>query len=221
MNIDQKSKKIIITDVDGVITSWQSGLPFFLHERGLSTIPAIGNILDEIYLKPSELFRDARGKSVSECAAMDLFEEYNSSDYIRTLPAYNDALDVINQMRHRYRFIAVSALCDTAKAYSNRLKNLDCLFPNAFDSLHLSGAGKTKVHIFCNLISDIGKEDIVCYIDDRVDHLDQFDKAYKNIIGEDAPLLFQMNRRSQPKHTSPNTVPVNNWYQIEGKLCRM
>jgi FMN phosphatase YigB (HAD superfamily) len=214
-------RKTILTDVDGVITSWQSGLPFFLNARDMLVNPAIQNILNEVYLKPSELFIDKHGTSISDSDAIKLFEEYNTSDYIRTLPAYIDALDVVNRLGKHYKFIAISALCNNTSAYNNRLFNLDSLFPNIFDSLHLSGPFNSKSDIFTNLIHNIGHKNIVCYVDDRVCHLDEFDKSWTLANGKPPNLLFQMNRRPQSIHTDLNTVQVSNWYQIEEKLCRM
>ncbi|URC15311.1 phosphatase [Paraglaciecola Antarctic GD virus 1] len=232
----EHKKPTIVTDVDGVLLSWQSNLPYFLKDHGFSTSHIGRNIRDEIFLSPKEIFVDEHGASPSLDDCIALIEEYNRSDYIRTLPAYNDALAVINVLKYYYDFVAVSALCDTEVSRANRKYNLDCLFPNAFSSIHISGMHQSKKAIFKDVIKEIGQDKIACYVDDLTIHLKSFNEAWreqtfdnswysrstgKAFTGEPpTPITFHMTRRLDVMY---NEEPVasykaKTWYQIMEEL---
>jgi FMN phosphatase YigB (HAD superfamily) len=210
-----RSKKTILTDVDGVLTSWQSALPYFLKDCRLPIPAALYECMySEVFLKPTEIFLNKDGSDMSYENAMALLEEYNQSDYIKYLPAYHDALEVVNRLKDEYHFVAISALSDVDSAWDNRMYNLNTLFSNAFKDLHLSGSMKSKTKLFEDVINDIGTVNIACYIDDLSPHLDDYRMAWED-ISSDNPTIFQMNRRVQIPNSDNSIIQVSDWYEIE------
>ena len=211
-------KKVILTDVDGVLTSWQSNLPYFLKECRLPIPDALLDCIhSEKWIKPNEIFLNSDGSTMSHERAMSLLDEYNESDHIQYLPAYHDAISVINRLKDDYDFIAISALSDTSTAWSNRMYNLNTLFPNAFRELHLSGSMQSKEELFESVIADVGVSNVVCYIDDLSSHLDDYVRAW-NVTTNSSPVVFQMNRRLQTPNASNHVIQVSNWNDIEKYL---
>ncbi|UJD20413.1 hypothetical protein T47t1_200 [Escherichia phage T4] len=79
-------KPTILTDIDGVCLSWQSGLPYFAQKYNLPLEHILKMIQDEKFISPGKLF------NCDEELGVKLIEKYNRSDFIRYLSPYKDAL---------------------------------------------------------------------------------------------------------------------------------
>lgn len=156
-------KPTILTDIDGVCLSWQSGLPYFAQKYNLPLEHILKMIQDEKFISPGKLFNtdDNLGKQ--------LIEKYNRSDFIRYLAPYSDALRVINKLKEDYNFVAVTALGDSIDARLNRQFNLNALFPGAFSEVMMCGHDSSKEQLF-ELAKT--KYNVICYVDDLAHHCD-------------------------------------------------
>jgi hypothetical protein len=208
-------KPIFITDVDGVLLSWQTGLIFFLNDRGLKSDHIIEIIHNERYMDLSEIFDEATGLSLSHEERMEYLNDYNNSYYICYLPAYNDAIECVNAMSEDYTFIAVTALSPTTKAYENRKANLDVLFPNVFNEIVLTGAFDSKYTTFTDIIKSHGIDNIYGYVDDLEHNLDAFRMAVVDVSQTIKPLMFRMDRCDKGDAKSEDVITINSWYEIE------
>lgn len=85
-------KKVIITDVDGVLLKWQSMLPFFAQEKGIDLSEILKCQYTEEFIHTKDLFKCTLDR------ARKLKHEYHNSNWIRHLTAYNDALNVLNSL---------------------------------------------------------------------------------------------------------------------------
>lgn len=212
-------KKVIITDVDGVLLKWQSMLPFFAQEKGIDLSEILKCQYTEEFIHTKDLFKCTLDR------ARKLKHEYHNSNWIRHLTAYNDALEVLNSLKDEYIFIAVTALDNTDTALENRSYNLNVLFPGVFSEIHLTDNDKTGA--FTEIIVNQSRKgnEIVAYVDDLPDHILTFRETYKNLTRDNFPFenLFLLVRGPRDSFFSYDTekyrdCKVNNWYEIKEKI---
>lgn len=158
-------KDVILTDIDGCLIQWQSGLPYFLAKHSLNTEKAIESMRTEAFISPAELF------GLNPEIATKLLKEYNNSKFIRYLGAYRDALSWVNEAKKTYDFVAVTALSDKPEAILNRLSNLNALFPGAFIDIMSCGFGESKTEMFKNAVKKYDGR-IISFIDDLAINID-------------------------------------------------
>lgn len=136
-------KPIILTDVDGVLIQWQSGLPFFAQKYGIESKGIQQLQYTEKFIPYDEIF-----SGFSEREAKELFNLYNSSEYIRYLAAYRDAIESVNRLKEDYDFISVSALSSNMDTILKRRFNLNAHFPGAFIDFVQCDADTPKTEVF-------------------------------------------------------------------------
>ena len=194
-------KPVILTDIDGIAVKWQSGLPFFLSKHNMPTDIALDMVTDEKFRDMTEIF------GCDHQLAKILMEEYNNSSFIRYLSAYDDALIVINRLKAKFDFVAVTALGTTPTASLNRIANLNTLFPSAFKEVCVVGHGETKTHRYLEAKAKYGDR-LVCFIDDLAINLNECHNVMSQLP------LFHMLRGERTEPNVPHTK-VNNWHEIE------
>lgn len=189
-------KPVIATDVDGVLLSWQSGLPYFAQKYNLPLEHILEMIQDDKFIKPSTLFGcdDALGEQ--------LINKYNSSDFIRYLAPYMDALRQINKLKKVYDFVAVTALGDSIDARLNRQFNLNALFPGAFQDIQMCGHNESKEIILTKVRLKYG-ERVKFYVDDLAHHC----QAAKRIL--DVPVYWMV--RGERDGAADDCTQVKDW----------
>lgn len=194
-------KPVILTDIDGVCLSWQSGLPYFAQKYNLPLEHILKMIQDEKFVTPGKLF------NCDEELGAQLIEKYNCSDFIRYLSPYADALRVINNLKEQYDFVAVTALGDSIDARLNRQFNLNALFPGAFKEVMMCGHTASKEELFQKAKT---KYNVVCYIDDLAHHCDHASE----ILEVPVYWMARGERDAIPKTASK----VFNWDDVAGQL---
>lgn len=194
-------KPTILTDIDGVCLSWQSGLPYFAQKYNLPLEHILKMIQDEKFISPGKLFNtdDELGKQ--------LIEKYNSSDFIRYLAPYTDALRVINKLKTDYNFVAVTALGDSIDARLNRQFNLNALFPNAFSEIMMCGHDSSKEELFKKAKD---KYNVICYVDDLAHHCNHAAEIL------DVPIYWLA--RGERNEIPLTAQRVHTWDDIEPRL---
>lgn len=196
------NKPIISTDVDGVLVKWQSGLPYFAQKYNLPVHHILEMIIDDQFVAPKDLF------GVDEEFAQQLMVKYNCSDFIRYLAAYDDALKVVNALKDKYDFVAVTALGTSVDAKLNRQFNLNALFPGAFLETFICDHSEPKTKLFEKIKEKYGDR-VVAYIDDLPHHVDS---AYE-VFGGDVNCMFMP--RGQRDTFSKYGEKVHNWEHVQ------
>jgi hypothetical protein len=192
-------KPVILTDIDGVCISWQSGLPYFAQKYNLPLQHILNMIQDERFISPGELF------NCDEELGKRLIEKYNVSDFIRYLSPYMDALKYINILKEEYDFVAVTALGDSIDALLNRQFNLNALFPGAFQEILMCGHTESKEQLFTRAKNTYG-ERIKFYVDDLAHHCDTAAKVL------DVPVFWLA--RGERDVLPELAIKVSDWDQI-------
>jgi FMN phosphatase YigB (HAD superfamily) len=196
------NKPIITTDVDGVLVKWQSGLPYFAQKYNLPVHHILEMIIDDQFVAPKDLF------GVDEEFAQQLMVKYNCSDFIRYLAAYDDALKVVNALKDKYDFVAVTALGTSVDAKLNRQFNLNALFPGAFLETFICDHAEPKTKLFEKIKEKYGDR-VVAYIDDLPHHVDS---AYE-VFGGEVNCMFMP--RGQRDTFSKYGEKVHNWEHVQ------
>lgn len=200
-------KPIIVTDVDGILVKWQSGLPYFAQKYNLPIDAILDLIVSDKFKPASEIF------SCDESLADELMEKYNTSDFIRYLAGYHDAIKYVNILKEKYDFVAVTALSNNLDARLNRQFNLNALFPSAFKDIFLCSHGESKFNILSQVNKKYG-ERVVCFIDDMPSHIDTSQRiGWKSDIKN-----FWMPRGSHDKSPKGNFTEVDTWENIHNIL---
>lgn len=160
-------KPVIPIDIDGVVVSWQSNLPFFAAEHNIPTDRILEMMVDDKFRQMSEIF------GCDDELADRLMRQYNSSKWIRGLKPYDDALVVINRLKHKYDFVAITAIGKSAESCLNRIANLNILFPSAFVDVMCVDIGESKVSRYLEAKKKYGDR-MVCFVDDLSGNLEEF-----------------------------------------------
>lgn len=194
--------KLIFVDVDGVLLDWTGQLPFFLHDKGLSTDHVLQFFESEPCspFPPNGLFPDSENP-------LELLYEFIDSKYMRYLSPYPDAVEVVNRLsKQGFKFIAITAMSDNETTIKNRKFNLDAVFPNVFNHIEHVGIGESKETAFKRLATEYGTP--VIYVDDFSKHIDEWKQSGVDGVG----LLMHRNDDYQ-KH-----IGVYDWHGVESYL---
>lgn len=202
MNRDERP--IIATDIDGVVIKWQSGLPYFAQKYNLPLAHILNVIIEDKFIPPAEIF------DCHKDLADKLIKKYNSSDFIRYLAPFDDALEVINRLKSKYRFVAVTALGTDVDSMLNRKFNLQALFPDAFEDIFVCGHDESKSVLLRKVKEKYGS-DVVAFIDDMPHHIEA---AYEEL---DCP-MFWMPRGPRDGEPLCSHRKVKDWNDIEWSL---
>jgi len=117
-------KKLILTDIDGVVLDWLSGFITFLEKKGVKVKPDVEQMMWNL----SEWI---------ECDNVDaLVLEFNSSEGFKTLMPYEDAEWFMPKLANLYEFVAITSCSDTEEAINSRKTNLYSVFGNFFKEIH-------------------------------------------------------------------------------------
>jgi len=201
-------KPVILTDVDGVLVSWQSNLPFFAAEHNIPTERIIEMVVDGKCRDPKEIF------GCDDRLSHQLFLEYNNSKWIRGLKGYRDALEVVNSMKKDFDFVAITAIGRSPQSSLNRIANLNILFPGAFNEIMVVDYNESKLGCFQEAYEKY-YDNIVGWIDDSIPHVNDYHSAVLHPVNK-MPNPIWMNRGPDTDDVLEEGIHIaNNWYDVE------
>lgn len=201
----EQTKPLILTDIDGVVLQWVSRLPEFLASKGYDTTEAQAVYDEDRWTTMEELMGD-----VDTETATALFNEYCSSDYLKNLDAYKDSVAIINEMKQHFDFVAITAIGLKPINKTNRVANLEALFPGAFSEVHCVDFGASKEKVLARYA---GKNPLF-YIDDGNKHV----REAMN-VGINGIQFGDLNRGKDEE--MKYDIKVNTWAQIREVACTM
>lgn len=128
-------KKVILTDIDGVMLDWEEGFSVWMEHHGY---------------KPVEGFKlmysigDRYGITKDE--GHKLVRTFNESAAIGFLPPVRDAQQYVRLLaeKHKYKFLAVTSLSKDVYARELRIRNLKKLFGDIFIDVICLDTGADK-----------------------------------------------------------------------------
>lgn len=138
--------KQILVDIDGVLLNWPVGVKNFAEK-----------IIDDLPPMPeSEFFRVEDWLGFSKEEGLDFLEAFHSDKEFSKLPAWTDAISVVNKLsKNGFNFHAITAAGTSDITKDLRRDNLELHYPNVIQDLHF-------VEVF----------------DSKYDILKEYDKSY-------------------------------------------
>jgi len=129
------SKKLILTDVDGVLFDWEYGFDRWVRKHhGLKTI-----IAHEYNL--SKRYDQEKGKM------RDLVQIFNESNSAGVLTPFRDSVKFVRKLREErgVSFHAITSMSDQIISHNNRMTNLETVFgKGTFETLTCLPLGGDK-----------------------------------------------------------------------------
>jgi len=127
--------RIILTDCDGVILWWLDAFAAFMAEKGHTQ----EDNTDHEYSMSKRYL-------VEHPEMMKLVSEFNNSEKIRDLQPLLDSVEIISKLnvKHGFRFIAITSLSDDPVSKGYRIENLEKYFGNVFNEVHCLSIGADK-----------------------------------------------------------------------------
>lgn len=157
-------KKTILTDCDGVLLNWLSGLPAFLEELGHDT-QHLRTLLEGNQFVPFyDLFQVDNTDD-----ALAMMDRYHQSEHLTRLPEMEPgASESINRLSEEYDIIVVTSFSENKQAHRNREENLHLRYGNAITDLVCLpfSADKTEA-----LKAIARRCDAKIWLDDQIKHV--------------------------------------------------
>jgi FMN phosphatase YigB (HAD superfamily) len=112
-------KKVILTDIDGVMLDWEEGFSVWMEHRGYKTVDGY-----------KYMYSIGERYGISKEEGHNMVRLFNESAAIGFLPPVRDAQQFVRLLaeKHKYRFLAVTSLSKDPYARELRIRNLKKLF---------------------------------------------------------------------------------------------
>ena len=128
-------KKIIVTDVDGVLLNWEDAFQIWMEHQGFKKVKGhqfIYNAAEQFGLNKAE------GKKWVRL--------FNQSAAIGFLPPLRDAQEIVRLLHNNYgyRFVVCTSLSKDVNAPELRTRNLEKIFGNVFEEFVYLDTGADK-----------------------------------------------------------------------------
>jgi hypothetical protein len=186
------TRKLFLTDVDGVLLNWHSAFCAFIFAKGYKTRspePLVWS-LEEWIDAPKEV-------------VLALVKEFNSSHLFEKIEPYQDALAVLPLLaKEGYEFVAITSCSSDEKIVSLRKKNLEC-FNVPFKEVHCLDLGQSKA-------------DLLKFYPEAIWVEDNFNAA---VIGASFNHETFLLKRSYNKHEQSDKIKfVDSWFDIKKSI---
>lgn len=128
-------KKVILTDIDGVMLDWEEGFSVWMEHHGYKPVEGY---------KLMYSIGDRYGITKDE--GHKLVRTFNESAAIGFLPPVRDAQQYVRLLaeKHKYKFLAVTSLSKDVYARELRIRNLKKLFGDIFIDVICLDTGADK-----------------------------------------------------------------------------
>ena len=194
-----KTKKIILTDCDGVLLSWEWAFKIWMTSHGYE--------FNEEGKKSYYLIHHYNDTTTSEI--LQRVKEFNESAAIGFLPAFRDATYYVTKLynEHGYQFRIISSLGTNQDAIKLREMNLRKLFGDAIEQVTCIATNESK-----NKELDIYKNSGLYWIEDK-----DSNAAYGADIGLRSLLMGHSYNQG---FDHPGVIRVKNWEDIYNLITK-
>lgn len=199
-------KTKFVTDVDGVLLCWFSGVKKYLQENNYpeDKIKMMENLVFTTnFINAEDIF--GKGNVV------DKINEFNSSEFIRMLPILQkEAIQVLNKISKSHQIIALTCLGTEEHQKIKRTENLINTYGKIFSDVICIGINESKE----DYLRDLNKNNMVkAYIDDRYKHVVEAKNA-----GIEKSILFLRNRSQLSEVEKKYPISIDCWKKIDKLL---
>lgn len=151
-------KKLIITDVDGVMLDWHNTFIFYMVEKGYDIIKD----KNKIYNDAKEFELTQQKYSINENV-----REFNRSFLFSELPPLRDSFQYIRKFyeNHGIQFLCVTSCGNTYDTKKARRINIERVFGNSIFDIQFLNIGESK-YLSLKKIKEF--YDPICWIEDKM-----------------------------------------------------
>lgn len=190
----QQKEKLILTDVDGVLVSWENAFIEYAVSKGCT------------YIEGTDQYYNL-GKRFEESweTLHKLVRDFNESEAVANMEPLAGAVEGMKKLAdHGFRFVAITSLSDAPKARDHRTHNLRNLFGDVFDEVICLNHAVSKEHTLINW-ADTG----LFWLED---HFTNAEIGYELGL---SPILVNSST-NEKYHTDlfPRTARENQWDDI-------
>lgn len=157
-------KKTLLTDCDGVLLNWLSGIPQFLASQGLDSSHVQKRLDGNQFVPITELFM-----TDNEDEALEQMHAYQRSDVLKALPVMEPGSEeFVKRLSDDYEIIVVTSFSEDKQAHRNRADNLELRYGSAISDLICLAPFANKT----DALKDLAKSrDARIWLDDQVKHV--------------------------------------------------
>ena len=136
--VGERMKKVILTDIDGVVLDWEEGFSVWMEHHGHSKVDGYQFMYT---------IGDRYGMTYE--AGSKMVKQFNESAAIGFLPPLRDAQFFVKKLheQHQYKFICITSLSLDPYARQLRTRNLKKLMGDAFLDVVCLDTGADKDEI--------------------------------------------------------------------------
>ena len=153
-------KKIIVTDVDGVILNWEDAFQVWMEHQGFKKV-----------LKHKLIYNAASQFNLSKEEGKKWVKLFNQSASIGFLPPLRDAQEILTLLNknYGYRFVVCTSLSNDKAAQELRTRNLQKYFGDIFEEFVYLDTGADKDEALYKLAK---KYRGCLWVEDKVENAD-------------------------------------------------
>jgi 5'(3')-deoxyribonucleotidase len=140
-------KKVLLTDVDGVLVDWIGSFGKFAEKKGFNLkmpTPKTWEMTEWFGETPEKID--------------ELIKEFNGSESFASIPAFEDAQKIIPILADHYDIVAITCCSDDQKVVERRTKNLE-VFGVKFKDIHCLPQTASKTDLLKSYSPTIWVED--------------------------------------------------------------
>ena len=186
-------RKIILTDVDGVLLDWVPGFEQWCAEnKHPIKLPGDTN-QRKVYKK----------YGLTEAVGEQLVLDFNVSEAMKSLPPYRDSVDYVRKLAAEgWKFVTITSQTSDAQGQMYRMENLNTVFgPNIFIKHHILETSAPKDDVLAEY-----KDSGLYWIEDKWDNA---------VLGADMGLIpLVMRDETNAKYFDYRIKHFDNWIQI-------
>jgi beta-phosphoglucomutase-like phosphatase (HAD superfamily) len=192
-------KKIIVTDVDGVILNWEDAFQVWMEHQGFKKV-----------IKHKLIYNAASQFNLSKEEGKKWVRLFNQSAAIGFLPPLRDAQEVLTLLNknYGYRFVVCTSLSNDKSAQELRTRNLKKYFGDIFEEFVYLDTGADKDEALYKLAK---KYRGCLWVEDKVEN------AYAGEAVDFEPVVMEHGYNMNEEH--PFFV-AKNWEDIYLKLIK-
>lgn len=157
-------KKTLLTDCDGVLLDWLSGIPAFLEDLGMDSSHLKERLEGNQFVPIEEIFM-----SESLEQALARMSQYQTSEYLKSLPVIEAGCELpISRLSEEYDIIVVTSFSEDKVAHQNREDNLRLRYGDSISDLICLPFSANKTDALRDLAK---KTDARIWLDDQIKHV--------------------------------------------------
>jgi len=166
-------KKIIVTDVDGVLLNWEDAFQIWMEHQGYQRVKG-----------HQFIYNAAKQFDLTKGEGRKWVKLFNESAAIGFLPPLRDAQEIVSLLNknYGYRFVVCTSLSKDKNAQELRTRNLKKLFGDVFEEIVYLDTGADKDEALYKLAK---KYRGCLWVEDKVENAYAGDKVqFESIVME-------------------------------------